>query len=189
MLLAAVAILFFSPLFLVISIFIIFGSKGGIIYTQWRVGKNSQPFRIYKFRSMLINSDENGLITIGSADKRVTGTGRILRKYKLDELPQLFNILIGDMNFVGPRPEVEKYVALYNPQQMKVLSVPPGLTDYASLKYIDEGELLANHEDPEKFYVEEIMPAKLSLNLEYLEDRSLKTDIRIILKTIGRVWG
>lgn len=187
MLLAILAILVLSPLFLLISIFILLDSKGGIIYSQWRVGKNNRDFKILKFRSMFKHSDNLGLITTGNADKRITKTGTFLRKYKLDELPQLFNILLGEMNFVGPRPEVRKYVNLYNADQMKVLRVRPGLTDYASLQYISEGELLEGSENPEKLYIEEIMPAKLKLNLKYIDERSLKTDFRIIFKTAGRI--
>jgi len=184
---AFLAILLFIPLFLVISLLIVIDSKGGVIYKQSRVGKNNHDFFIYKFRSMHINADKEGLITTGSSDKRVTRTGLFLRKYKLDELPQLFNILNGEMSFVGPRPEVRKYVVLYTDLQLKVLSVRPGLTDYASLLYINEGEMLANHENPEKLYVEEIMPAKLALNLKYIKEKNLKTDLQIILKTIGRI--
>jgi len=184
---ALLAILFLIPLFLVVSFLIVIGSKGGVIYKQSRVGKNNRDFFIYKFRSMHINSEKSGLITTGSKDDRVTRIGHFLRKYKLDELPQLFNIFKGEMSIVGPRPEVRKYVDFYTDLQLHVLSVRPGLTDYASLVYMNEGELLGKHKDPEKFYVEEIMPEKLALNLKYLEDKNLKTDLQIIIKTMKQI--
>lgn len=181
------ALLVLSPVFFLIASFILIDSRGGVIYRQLRVGKDNRDFYIYKFRTMFKNSDRHGLITTGSSDARVTRAGRFLRKYKLDELPQLFNILKGDMSIVGPRPEVRKYVDLYSAEQFTVLSVRPGLTDYASLSYLNEGELLASHEDPEKLYVEEIMPAKLSLNLRYLKNKSMKEDFRIIFETLDRI--
>ena len=186
---AFLALLIMLPVFLVISFFILINSKGGIIYKQSRVGKGNRDFSIYKFRSMYINSDKQSLISIGSLDPRVTPVGHFLRKYKLDELPQLLNILRGEMSFVGPRPEVRKYVDLYSVDQLNVLTVHPGLTDYASLMYINEGELLANQENPEKLYIEEILPEKLALNLKYIEEQSLKTDVQIILKTISRLFS
>ena len=138
---------------------------------------------------MVKQADKQGLITTGSTDRRVTRSGLVLRKYKLDELPQLINILKGEMSIVGPRPEVRKYVDLYNHEEIKVLTVRPGLTDYASLQYINEGEILARHENPEQVYVEEIMPAKLALNLKYIEEKTWKKDFQIILKTIGRIFS
>jgi lipopolysaccharide/colanic/teichoic acid biosynthesis glycosyltransferase len=184
-----VAAVILLPLFFIISVLILLDSQGGIIFKQSRVGKNNHDFYLYKFRSMYRNSDKKGLITTGSSDSRVTRAGRFLRKYKLDELPQLFNILKGDMSIVGPRPEVRKYVDLYTPEQQRVLSLRPGLTDYASLEYINEGELLAGAEDPETLYIREIMPAKLRLNLQYIDEKSAKTDFRIILETIGRIFS
>ena len=177
----------FIPLFLVIALLIVIDSPGGVIFRQSRVGRGNHDFIMYKFRSMNKNAGRGGLLTTGSSDRRVTRTGAILRKYKLDELPQLFNILIGDMSIVGPRPEVRKYVDLYTPEQKRVLSVRPGLTDYASLEYIKEGELLAQAEDPEALYVQEIMPAKLALNLKYIVEKSPGRDMRIIAKTIGKI--
>jgi lipopolysaccharide/colanic/teichoic acid biosynthesis glycosyltransferase len=157
------------PLFLVIALVIAIESKGGVFYLQHRVGKNNIDFKLYKFRTMFVNSDKSGLITVGMRDSRITKVGYILRKYKFDELPQLLNVLQGSMSFVGPRPEVRKYVELYNDTQLKVLKVKPGITDYASIEYSNENELLGNASDPDQLYVEVIMPAKLSLNLKYIQ--------------------
>ncbi len=176
-----------SPLFLLISISIILNSKGGIFYKQFRVGKNNIDFKLLKFRSMFINSDKQGLLTIGSNDNRVTSVGLFIRKYKLDELPQLINILKGDMSFVGPRPEVRKYVDMYTQQQLKVLSVKPGLTDFASLEYFNENDILAKEQNPEECYIKIVMPAKIELNFKYIKNPTLLTDIILILKTIKKV--
>ncbi len=166
-----------------------FTSRGGVFFAQKRVGKNNADFSLLKFRTMRTGSEKMGQLTIGSKDLRITKVGYFLRKFKLDELPQLINVLKGDMSLVGPRPEVRKYVELYTPEQMKVLLVRPGITDYASLKYFDENELLAKSDNPEKTYIEKIMPEKLSINLKYIEKVSLAEDIRIIFKTIGRIFG
>ena len=176
-----------SPLFLIVSLFIISDSKGGVFYCQKRVGKNNKDFNLIKFRTMMTGADNKGLLTIGEQDQRITKTGRWLRKYKLDELPQLINILKGEMSFVGPRPEVRKYVELYSPEQAIVLSVRPGLTDYASLEYINENQVLSNFSDPEKTYVEIIMPAKLLLNLKYIREQGMITDVEIIFKTLRKI--
>lgn len=176
-----------SPFLLVIAILIVIDSKGDIFYLQQRVGKNNKDFNIFKFRTMRPNSDKQGLLTVGAKDSRITKIGVFLRKYKIDELPQLINVLIGNMSFVGPRPEVRKYVDLYNSEQKKVLTVKPGITDYASIEYSKENELLAKSENPEKTYIEEIMPAKLELNLKYINDASLLTDIKIIFKTFAKI--
>ncbi len=181
------AIVILIPLFLVLALAIVLDSPGGAIFRQSRVGLGGQDFIMYKFRSMKRSAGSGGLLTTGSSDKRVTHVGAFLRKYKLDELPQLFNILVGDMSIVGPRPEVRRYVDLYTPEQKRVLSVRPGLTDYASLEYINEGELLANAKDPETLYVQEIMPAKLALNLKYIGEKSPGKDLQIIAKTIGKI--
>lgn len=133
------------------------------------------------------DSDKKGLLTVGGRDPRVTGIGYFLRKYKLDELPQLINVLVGEMSLVGPRPEVRKYVDMYSPEQLRVLDVQPGITDYASIEYSNENELLAKSSDPEKTYIEEIMPAKLKLNMKYIEEKSLGTDLKIIFRTIGKI--
>lgn len=176
-----------SPFLLVIAILIVIDSKGDVFYLQQRVGKDNKDFNIFKFRTMRPNSDKQGLLTVGAKDSRITKIGVFLRKYKIDELPQLINVLIGNMSFVGPRPEVRKYVDLYNSEQKKVLTVKPGITDYASIEYSNENELLARSENPEKTYIEEIMPAKLELNLKYIKEASLLTDIKIIFKTFAKI--
>lgn len=178
-----------SPLFLVISVWIKLDSKGSVFYKQVRVGKNNSDFKLYKFRTMRTDSDKSGLLTVGGRDPRITGAGYFLRKFKLDELPQLFNIAAGEMSFVGPRPEVRKYVDLYNDEQRKVLSVLPGITDVASIKYRNENELLEKAEDPESYYIGSIMPDKLKLNLDYIEHRSFTNDIKVILKTLTAITG
>jgi lipopolysaccharide/colanic/teichoic acid biosynthesis glycosyltransferase len=162
-------------------------SKGGVFYKQVRIGKNFSPFKLYKFRSMTTDADKKGLLTVGNKDSRITSIGYYLRKYKLDELPQLINVLLGDMSFVGPRPEVEKYVKLYNQEQLKVLNVKPGITDWASIKYVNENEILAKSTQPEITYIEEIMPAKLKLNLEYVNHNNIFMDVKIILLTIKAI--
>ncbi len=143
-----------------------------VFYLQTRVGLNGKDFKLFKFRTMHKDSDKKGLLTVGGRDPRVTTIGYYLRKYKLDELPQLFNVLFGTMSLVGPRPEVRKYVDLYTKEQQQVLSVKPGITDFASLEYINENDLLAKSSDPEKIYIDEIMPAKLALNSKYIQQQS-----------------
>jgi lipopolysaccharide/colanic/teichoic acid biosynthesis glycosyltransferase len=175
------------PFLFIISICVLFSSPGGIFYRQVRVGKNGKDFLLWKFRTMKPDSDKKGLLTVGGRDPRVTGIGYFLRKYKLDELPQLFNVLSGEMSLVGPRPEVRKYVEMYSPEQLKVLEVKPGITDYASIEYSKENELLAKSSDPEKTYIEEIMPAKLKLNMKYIEEKSFWTDLKIIFRTVGKI--
>ncbi len=172
-----------SPLFIVLIAAIKFNSKGPSLYIQKRVGLNGRDFDLYKFRTMAVDSDKRGLLTVGGRDPRITSIGYYLRKFKLDELPQLINVLKGDMSFVGPRPEVRKYVALYNEKQEQVLSVRPGITDVASIKYKNENEILQGHEDPEEYYIRKIMPDKIEMNLEYLNDRSFLKDIKVILQT------
>jgi lipopolysaccharide/colanic/teichoic acid biosynthesis glycosyltransferase len=180
-------IVLFIP-FIFISIWILLDSRGGIFYRQTRVGKDNKDFRLWKFRSMRPDSDKKGLLTVGGRDPRITRSGYFLRKTKMDELPQLINVLRGDMSFVGPRPEVRKYVELYNSEQKKVLNVRPGITDLASLEYFEESELLAKSADPEKTYIEEIMPAKLKLNLQYISTANFGTDVGMIFRTIGRIF-
>jgi lipopolysaccharide/colanic/teichoic acid biosynthesis glycosyltransferase len=182
-----IGLVFLLPEFIIIAIFIVIESHGGVFFLQKRVGKNNKDFKIFKFRTMFSDSDKKGLLTVGNNDTRITKTGLILRKYKLDELPQLINVLIGNMSLVGPRPEVRKYVNLYNSEQMKVLNVKPGITDPASLKYSNENEILANFDNPEKAYIEEIMPTKLKLNLEYIKNRSFASDFKIILDTLRKI--
>ena len=175
-----------SPILLVISFLILLDSRGGVFYKQVRVGKNQRNFGLYKFRTMRPNSDQVQ-ITVGDRDPRVTSIGYFLRKYKLDELPQLINILKGEMSVIGPRPEVPFYVNMYSEEQLKVLSVKPGLSDLATLEYVKESELLAQSDNPEKTYIEEIMPAKLALNLVYIQKQSFLLDVKIILKTIAKI--
>ena len=180
-------ILFLLPLGLILSISVLIGSKGPVFYIQQRVGKNNQDFGLFKFRTMFVNSDKKGLLTVGNSDKRITKTGGFLRKFKLDELPQLINVLIGDMSIVGPRPEVRKYVEMYNDEQQKILSIRPGITDYASIEFIDENRILGESEDPETTYIKEVMPAKLKLNAKYLAEQGVVTDIKIILMTLKKI--
>lgn len=182
-----IGLIILSPFLLLISLLVLFSSPGGVFYRQTRVGKNDKNFRLWKFRTMKPDSDKKGLLTVGGRDPRVTGIGYFLRKYKLDELPQLINVLIGEMSLVGPRPEVRKYVDMYSPEQLRVLDVQPGITDYASIEYSNENELLAKSADPEKTYIEEIMPAKLKLNMKYIEEKSLGTDLKIIFKTLMKI--
>lgn len=180
---SGIGLILLSPLFIILSFWIKIDSKGSIFYLQERIGKDGQPFYIYKFRTMITNADKMGLLTVGDRDPRVTSIGYYLRKYKLDELPQLINVFKGDMSIVGPRPEVPKYVQLYTEEQRKVLTVKPGITDLASIKYRNENEVLSRHKDSEKFYVEQVMPEKLRYNLEYIDKNSLWYDIKLILKT------
>lgn len=177
---SAIGLLLLSPLFLIVYLLIRCESKGGGFYCQQRVGKDGRMFGLYKFRSMRIGSDQKGLITVGGHDSRITRMGYFIRKYKIDELPQLWNVLKGDMSLVGPRPEVKKYVDLYTEEQRRVLSVKPGITDYASIEYVDENEILGKAEDPDRVYVEEIMPAKIKLNMRYIENRNLNEYFKII---------
>jgi lipopolysaccharide/colanic/teichoic acid biosynthesis glycosyltransferase len=176
-----------TPVMLLLALIITIDSKGGVFYKQVRIGKNKKPFKLYKFRSMSTDADKKGLLTVGNKDSRITKIGYYLRKYKLDELPQLINVLFGNMSFVGPRPEVEKYVKLYNQEQLMVFNVKPGITDWASIKYVNENEILAKSSQPEKTYIEEIMPAKLKLNLEYVKHNNVFVDIKIILLTIKAI--
>jgi len=184
-----IGIITFSPAFLLIAVFIKADTNGPIFYKQIRVGKNNKDFLLYKFRTMNAGSDKEGLLTVGSKDARITKTGHFLRRYKLDELPQLINVLKGEMSFVGPRPEVRKYVALYNEEQKRVLKSRPGITDVASIEYKNENELLENKLNPEEFYVKEVMPDKLRMNLTYINDRSFFKDIKVILNTLKAIFS
>ncbi len=176
------------PFFIIIGLIIILTSKGPALFRQVRIGKDEEPFEILKFRTMIVNAESMGLkITVGK-DKRVTPIGEFLRKYKIDEFPQIINVLKGEMSFVGPRPEVPKYVSLYNEEQKRVLSIKPGITDLASIKFRKENELLSESQNPEKTYIEEIMPEKLRINLEYVNNASLWYDIKLIFNTIGSVF-
>lgn len=180
-------ILLLSPVFLILYISIRLESKGGGFYRQQRVGRYGEDFYVYKFRSMRVGADKQGLITVGGRDPRITHIGYFVRKYKLDELPQLFNVLKGDMSLVGPRPEVRKYVDLYTDEQRKVLSVRPGITDYASIEYVDENTILGQAEDADKAYVEQIMPDKIRYNMRYIDNRSIKEYFKIVFLTFWSI--
>jgi len=171
------------PLFIVIALFISIDSRGGVFYYQTRVGKNGINFRLVKFRTMTAGADKLGGLTVGTRDSRVTGVGYYLRKFKFDELPQLINVLTGDMSLVGPRPEIRRYVDRYTPEQRIVLTVKPGITDYASIEFMDENELLGRSIDPEKTYIDEVMPAKIQYNLRYIENHNLREYFRILALT------
>lgn len=180
-------ILLLSPVFFILYISIRLESKGDGFYRQQRVGRYGKSFYVYKFRSMRMGADRQGLITVGGRDPRITHIGYFIRKYKLDELPQLFNVLKGDMSLVGPRPEVSKYVDLYTDEQRKVLSVRPGITDYASIEYVDENRILGQAEDADKAYVEQIMPDKIRYNMKYIDNRSIKEYFKIIFLTFRSI--
>lgn len=176
-------LLLFSPILLIIAILIKIESKGSIFYLQTRVGKHNNDFKIFKFRTMKVGSDKKGLLTLGDHDNRVTKVGFYLRKYKLDELPQLINVFLGSMSFVGPRPEVRKYVNHYANEDMVVFNIKPGITDFASITFRNEAELLKSAKDPEAYYIKILLPQKINLHKKYIAEKSLFTDIKIILKT------
>lgn len=175
------------PLLLVIALILTLESKGSVFYKQVRVGKGNSDFKIFKFRTMFIGSDKKGLLTVGDRDPRVTNTGFFLRKYKLDELPQLINVILGSMSFVGPRPEVRHYVNYYSADDMQILFVKPGITDYASIVFRDEAELLKTAKNPEELYINTILPQKIALNKKYIECAGLLVDLKIIFKTIQTI--
>ena len=185
--LSAVGLLCLSPLLLVVALWVKVDSAGPIFYRQLRVGRYNKDFRIYKFRSMYTDSDKRGLITIGGHDPRVTRAGYYIRKLKLDELPQLINVFVGDMSFVGPRPEVRKYVDMYTPEQLHVLDVRPGITDAASIKYRNENDILARQANPERYYIDVVMQDKLRINLEYVAHNSLLEDLKLIFETFKAI--
>ena len=184
---SGLGLLLLSLLFLIMAIWIKADSPGPVFYRQTRVGRGNRDFRLFKFRSMKVGSDKKGLITVGGHDPRVTRSGYYIRKYKLDELPQLINVFKGDMSLVGPRPEVRKYVDLYTPEQLHVLDVRPGITDLASIRYRNENELLEQAGDPEQYYREVVMQDKLRINSEYIADRSFFKDIKIIFLTFKAI--
>lgn len=175
------------PVGFVVSVWIVLDDFGSPFFVQQRVGLGGKNFGLLKFRSMRKNAESKGQLTVGMKDNRITRSGYFIRKYKIDELPQLVNVFLGEMSVVGPRPEVPKYVLLYNEEQQNVLSIKPGITDFASIEYVRENELLSASSDPEKTYIEEIMPAKLELNLKYLREQSFLTDMKIILQTIKAI--
>ena len=182
-LLSGLGLVIISPLLLIVAIWIKLDSPGPIFYRQVRVGRYNKDFGIFKFRSMRIGSDKGSLVTIGGRDPRITRSGYFIRKFKIDELPQLINVLVGDMSLVGPRPEVRHYVNYWTEEQMHVLDVRPGITDPASIKFRNENELLAQAEDPEKYYIEVIMQEKIKLYLDYVKKNSLWYDIKLIFQT------
>ncbi|MCW3106558.1 MAG: wcfS [Segetibacter sp.] len=179
-----VGLIILSPVFLLAALLIKLTSKGPVFFNQSRVGKDGKDFKVYKFRSMYVNADKRGLLTVGGKDTRVTAIGYYLRKFKLDELPQLINVVKGEMSIVGPRPEVRRYVEMYSQEQLRALKVLPGITDYASIEYRNENDLLALAQNPEEFYVKEIMPKKIELNFKYINNRSIQEYFKIITKTV-----
>ena len=185
--LSLVGLVVLAPIFIVLAIWIKTDSRGPVFYKQVRVGQNGIDFGLFKFRSMVVDADKKGLITVGGRDPRITRSGYFIRKYKLDELPQLINVLVGDMSLVGPRPEVRKYVNLYTDEQQKVLSVKPGITDYASIEYMDENEILGKSSDPEKTYIEEIMPEKIKYNMKYIQNKNVSEYFKIIFLTLLKI--
>ena len=180
---SALGLIILFPFFIVFYLLIRIESKGGAFYIQERIGKNGKLFGLYKFRSMRVGSDAEGLLTVGERDNRITRIGYVLRKTKIDELPQLLNVLKGDMSLVGPRPEVRKYTDMYTDEQRKVLCVRPGITDYASIEYVNENELLSKADDPERMYIEKVMPDKIKLNMKYLEHYTVGEYFKIIFLT------
>jgi lipopolysaccharide/colanic/teichoic acid biosynthesis glycosyltransferase len=184
---SAVLVLVLLPLGIVVSILIVLDDFGSPFFVQQRVGLNGKNFGLLKFRSMRKNAESKGQLTVGMKDNRITRSGYFIRKFKIDELPQMVNVFMGEMSVVGPRPEVPKYVLLYNEEQQNVLSIKPGITDFASIEYVRENELLSQSPNPEKTYIEEIRPAKLALNLKYVREQSFLTDMKIILQTIKAI--
>lgn len=176
-----------SPILLLLALLVKLESPGSIMFKQTRVGLNNQDFKLFKFRSMFVDAEKRGQLTVGMRDSRITRIGYFLRKYKLDELPQLLNVLFGDMSLVGPRPEVRKYVDMYTQEQQLVLTVRPGITDFASIKFINENELLAQAANPEEYYIQEIMPHKLELNIAYINSPSVFKDIKLIIQTLLKI--
>ena len=182
-----IVLIVFLPIGIIIALVILLSSPGGIFYKQERIGKNGIPFMLFKFRSMRTNSDQSGSLTVGMKDSRITKIGVFIRKYKLDEFPQFINVFFGAMSVVGPRPEVKEFVDLYTEKQRKILEVKPGITDYASLEYFNENEVLAQSSDPKKTYIEDVMPHKIMINQKYLRRPTLSHDISIIAKTVKRI--
>lgn len=184
---SGIGLILLSPLFVILAIWIKCDSTGPVFYRQIRVGRNNRDFQLLKFRSMRVGSDKKGHITVGGRDPRITRSGYYIRKYKLDEFPQLINVLKGDMSLVGPRPEVRKYVDMYTTEQRRVLAVRPGITDYASIVYMDENRLLGQSSNPDKTYVEDIMPAKIELNMRYINHPTLFEYFKLIFLTIFKI--
>jgi len=187
LLFSLIILMFFFPLGIFIAFLIVVESRGGLFYRQERIGKGRVPFKVFKFRTMRKDADKLGKLTVGMRDPRITSTGYYLRKFKLDEFPQFINVLIGEMSIIGPRPEVKEFVDLYNEEQLNVLSVKPGITDYASLEYFHENELLGKSNEPNKTYIEEVMPAKLALNQKYIQNPTLLEDLKIMWLTFLKI--
>ena len=185
---SGIGLLCLAPVFVVMAIWIKLDSRGPVFYRQTRVGRYGRDFRIFKFRSMRVGSDKGRQITVGERDPRIPRSGYFIRRYKIDELPQLINVFLGDMSIVGPRPEVRKYVDLYSEEQRKVFQVRPGITDLASIKYRNENELLSQVDDPDTYYIDVIMPDKLAINLEYIRHQSFMGDIKIIFNTLFKIF-
>ena len=186
-LLATLGLVILSPLLIFVYVAIVLESRGGGFYRQERTGRYGKPFRLIKFRSMYVNADKHGLITVGGHDNRITRVGYYIRKYKIDELPQLINVVKGDMSIVGPRPEVKKYTDLYTEEQRKILDIRPGITDYASIKYVDENDILGASDNPERIYIEHIMPDKIKLNMIYISQNGIKEYFKIIFLTLTNI--
>lgn len=185
---SVIGLIVLSPIFILLSLLILLDSTGGVFYKQIRIGKNGEEFSLFKFRTMYTDSDKKGLLTIGGKDNRITKMGYFLRKYKLDELPQLLNVLIGEMSLVGPRPEVKKYTDIYSDTQKRVLSVRPGITDYASIEFRNENEILGDSDNPEKTYIEMIIPLKIELNFKFIDNPSIGNYFKIIILTIVKIF-
>ena len=183
------ALLIFLPFGLLLAFIITLESRGGVFYRQERIGQFGKPFKLLKFRSMRTGADKNGLLTVGMNDSRITKSGLFIRKYKLDEMPQFINVLMGAMSIVGPRPEVKKYVDLYTEEQRQILNMKPGITDYASLEYFKENEILGKATNPEEAYIREVMPHKIQLNQKYLNNPTIANDFKIIFLTISRLFS
>ena len=184
---ALLVLVLFLPFGILISLIILLESSGGVFYRQERIGLKGKPFYLLKFRSMRPNADLQGKLTVGERDPRVTRIGFFIRKFKLDEFPQFINVLKGEMSVVGPRPEVAEYVALYSENQRRVLDVKPGITDEASITYFEENKLLSKSTNPQKTYIEEIMPEKIRINLAYQERATVWTDLGVVWKTAARM--
>lgn len=179
----------FFPLMLIVYVLIVIDSPGNGFFKQNRIGIGGSTFVLYKFRTMKLNADKKGLITVGERDNRLTYMGRFIRKYKIDELPQLINVFWGQMSLVGPRPEVKKYVDLYNNEQKRVLSVRPGITDHASIEFSNENEILGGVSDPEKYYIEVLLPKKIELNMKFINNQNTIEYFRIIFLTIRKLYS
>lgn len=184
-----IGLIVLSPFFLFIAIWVKMDDQGPVFFHQKRVGHKGEDFFLHKFRTMRMNAEKLGQLTVGGRDLRITKSGYVLRKFKLDELPQLFNVLKGEMSIVGPRPEVRRYVNHYDEEQLKVLDVKPGITDFASFTYVDENDILAKAEDPEKAYIEEILPKKIELNFVFINDPTFYNYLKVIFLTLAKIVG